>query len=589
MLPAALLLAACGSSDTSSPGSIVETPSDDPGTTEVDVAASNLTQVTQAFELPGHIAPTQRWTMRTNGLCGNECRNGPRHMYSAAFGDTLLVSWMAVDEDDPWRQYGNVATFQQGSDGRFTLTNNVAFDGLCEATYGITTNADGSVIAVLCRGITGQTTPYAGAINLLDGRRTAGCTEDWEGRCYPIGNYSANDSALYLLEFRGGSVDATPDSIVYINHAVGGWRYGHHELALNANEDTYVVHLKVTAGPTVDNRHEGMTRVAIRRTPEFAYVPIDDEWSCGGGHVTTNRMAYNRATDRWAQVCQLDACPLPSQYVNGRCDSISFSTIANASQASPPERLDYEGAASLLEMQVVEKDAGGRNEWEKTGGVTSLLSLGADGWLALAAGPGYPGAQSKPDTIGTIRLPLTLAELAPRAQTVSVPQFEGGAQVGQQDATRYQWNWLFLPASQRTAPWRVGMANMAYFGTEGEASERLLAGWSPTIAFQGITSEYVVSEIDRDGNLRGEPFRLSNAGWGEDNRWETMPRSGCVVFPFAWVGAAPGENYPAEAEGRVASDYPTTLRVTAVCPLGAQPAPATVPAPVPDAERWPAP
>ncbi|MBT8491716.1 MAG: hypothetical protein KJO07_01540, partial [Deltaproteobacteria bacterium] len=143
MLAGSLALVACGSdssggdgSDDPPPMEIVEEEIGDPGITEVEVASSNIAQLTQAFELPGFIAPTQRWTMRTNGLCGQQCRNGPRHMYSAAFGNTLLVSWMAVDPDDPWRQYGNVATFLRGNDGKFTLQKNVAFDGLCEATYG---------------------------------------------------------------------------------------------------------------------------------------------------------------------------------------------------------------------------------------------------------------------------------------------------------------------------------------------------------------------------------------------------------------------------------------------------------------------
>jgi hypothetical protein len=59
------------------------------------------------------------------------------------------------------------------------------------------------------------------------------------------------------------------------------------------------------------------------------------------------------------------------------------------------------------------------------------------------------------------------------------------------------------------------------------------------------------------------------------------------VFPFAWVGDAPGGDYPIETEGRVSSDFPRTLRMTSLCPTGEQPPPASVPAPIPDAERWP--
>ena len=106
---------------------------------------------------------------------------------------------------------------------------------------------------------------------------------------------------------------------------------------------------------------------------------------------------------------------------------------------------------------------------------------------------------------------------------------------------------------------------MAYFDTAGEDSERLLVGWSPTTGDRGRTGEYLVSEMDREGNLVGAPLRLQNAGWGEDNLWQTMPNSGCVVFPFAHVGDAPGQAYPNHGTEAISS-YPNVLHMTAVCP-----------------------
>ncbi len=505
-------------------------------------------------------------------------------MYSTAFGDTLLVSWMAVDPEDPWRQFGNVATFTVNAAGEATLDKNVSFDGLCEATYGIAANADGSVIAVLCRGVTGVTTPYPEAIDLLDTRRQANCTEQWEGRCYPIGNYSAIDSALYVLEFRGGEVDATPDDIVYVNHAVGGWRYGHHEIMLNRAEDTYFIHLKVTAGPSADNRHEGLTHFALRRTPDFEYVRVTDGWGCGAGHVLANRMAYNESEDSWAELCMLDSCRTPSQFENGRCDAVSFQTVpgvTGAPSGSPPVDFAQE---YLLELDQ------GQTSWVMSGGVGGLLSLGADGWLAVAAGPGYPSATVKPDAIGLYRLPRTIDDLMTQAITETAPLYDGGTLTGMQQSTRYQWNWLSLPdpdpALGRAR--RFGMPAMGYFCTDGERCDRLLLGWSPSIATQGITSEYVVSEIDREGKLRGEPFPLLDAGWGEDNRWQTMPETGCIAMPFAWMGDAPGNDYPIEHTGMSATDFPTTLHVTTLCPVGdTQPDLAPTPPAMTDAERWP--
>jgi len=527
-------------------------------------AEGNIVQHTQGIQMPAPIAPTLRWTQRINGLCGQTCRNGPRHMYSAAFGDTLLVSWMAADESDTWRHYGNVSTFKVSESGEFTHAGDVSFDGKCAAIYGMTTNADGSVIAILCEGI--KDAPLlAGAVNLLDSVREADCSKDWEGACYPIGHYSALDSPLYLFEYRQGTVTSTPDKIVKINHAVGGWRYGHHELSLNAAEDTYFVSLKVTAGPSADNRHEGLTHFGLRRLPDWEYVRLTDGWGCGPGHVLANRLAYNRAEDSWSKLCTLDWCKLPDQYENAKCDSVTWTTVPGVTKE---QTVKYEGE------ELFSLDHPGKS-WTLSGGGHALLSLGADGWLVLASGPGYVAADPKPETLGLLRLPL------------SVPELRASVSEGERNA----WNWLTLPAprADRMQHTRAGMGNMAYFDTAGEKSERLLVGFSPSMETQGITSEYVVSEIDREGRLRGEPLALKEAGWGEDNLWATMPSSGCVVFPFAWVGdKGPGQAYPLEGTDDP-STYPTMMQMTSLCRGTAEAPPVTGSPSPPDDERWPAP
>jgi hypothetical protein len=547
--------------------------------------AENIVQNTQSFEMPGHIAPTQRWTQRINGLCGQKCRNGPRQMYSASTQDTLLVSWMAVDKSDPWRQFGNVATFTVSEDGQFTQVSNVSFDGICDAVYGMATSLDGSIIALLCQGAPASDL-LPGAVDLLETVRQADSNEEWEGRCYPIGHFAETDSPLYLFEYSGGQVTDTPDKILRINHAIGGWRYGHHELLLNAQADTYFVHLKVTAGPSATNRHEGLTHFAIKRSsPEYAYARVTDGWGCGPGHVTANRMAYNRANDLWSELCTLDWCEAPKQYRNWKCEGITWFTVPGVTK--DPQAVTYSGT-QLLGLDHPDKS------WTLSGGGAAILSLGNDGWLALAAGPGYPSASPKPETIGFKRLPLTVPELLETGITEEIPIFteQDGNKVIYEEFTRHQWNWLFLPEpdSNRAEFKRAGMANLAYFSTEGEDSERLLVGWSPSVEFQGITSEYVVSEVDREGRLRGEPLTLTAAGWGEDNLWATMPNSGCVVFPFAWIGDGPGTSYPFESEESQATDYPTTLHMTSLCPGTADQPPLTdTPAAITDAERWPSP
>lgn len=521
-----------------------------------------ISQTTHRFTMPAPIAPTGRWVQRANGLCGNTCRNGPRHMYSAAFQDKLLVSWMAKSEQDAWTQFGNVATFTVGSDGSFVFDHNVSFEGICEATYGLTTNEDGSVIAVLCRGLTGQTNLVEGAIDLLETRRNEdneGCPAsenggDWEGQCYPIGNYSEVDSALYLMEYTSGKVAGSPDSIVHINHAVGGWNYGHHEISLNAAGDTYFINIKVTAGPSETNRHEGLTHFAVQRpsgaNSDFSYLAVTDGWGCGPGHVLGNRTAYNNNHDTWAKLCSLDTCSTNDQFPSGgACKQLSFGTIPGVTKTPV---VSYEVTQNILD---IEQENG--KQWVHFGGLGRILSLGEDGWLGLATGA---------DTIGVLSIPLTVSDLQAQLIDYTAPVYSDGLESGTQTLKRADWKWFKIPDPvDTTRPGRPGMANMAYFDTKGENSSQFLVGWSPTMATQGIASEYVVSTMTREGELSGTPYLLSNAGWGEDNNWVTMPNSGCVVFPFSWIGDKPGADYPHAHEASQASDYSNSMYLTSLC------------------------
>jgi hypothetical protein len=359
-------------------------------------------------------------------------------------------------------------------------------------------------------------------------------------------------------------VTAEPDRIIYINHAAGGANYGHYELFLNAAETVYHVQQKATAGPTATNRHQGLVRYGLRRptntNPSFEYVRTGDEWGCGNGHVEANRGAYNRSTGAWALLCGLDACGGEgSQFSTRGCRSISFTSLSPQGDAAQPERLQLHGTEYLMEYN-------GGSTWVHPGNLSTLLSLGADGWLALAVGKRDPLPEAQPTGVGVLPIAPTLEGLRATGTQHLVPSYEDGSVVGEVEVTRYPWQWLDLPAPQDAeAETRYGFAAMAYFDSLDEESQRLVVGWSPTTETQGITSEYLVSEMDRSGNLVGSPLRLQGTGWGEDNLWQTIPATGCVAFPFAWVGEAPGANYP--LEGQDASGYPNTMRFTLLCPV----------------------
>ena len=564
-------------------------------TPETAHGGENIIQKTQSIEMESHIAPTQRWTQRLNGLCGQRCRNGPRSMYSTSFEDTLLVSWASIMEEDvtidgvhreasTWQHQGNVSTFKVSEEGDFSKVGEVTLPQ-CESVAGMTASADGSIIALLCRGWPMPEDPsqgllnLPGAIDLLATRRnppTGPCPNpEWEGTCYPMGMYSEIDSPMYIFEYLGGEITDTPDHIVKVIHAIGSWNMGHQEISLNAAEDTYFLHMKNTLGPSRTNRHEGLKHFGIQRTPDFAYVNVTDGNACGPGHVLANRMVYNKAADAWAQLCTLDLCELRHQYENGACRSVSWYTVPGVTKEPQPP---HEGT------ELFSMDTGFARQWQYSGGGAAILSLGNEGWLALGLGPGTPETTPKPETIGFLPLPLTVPELKERGTTVEVPLFGAAEPTGM--VTRYDWNWLKLPdpAPEREQHRRAGFANLAYFSKDLEAGDRLLAGWSPSTEVQGITSEFMVSEVDRQGRLRGEALRLEAAGWGEDNLWTTMPNSGCVVFPFAWTGDAPGGNYPVEPSD--IENYPNTMRLTSLCP-GTDEPPDLVEPPDPDPDPEP--
>jgi MYXO-CTERM domain-containing protein len=455
-----------------------------------------------------------------------------------------MLSWMAVDASVPeeqtgWIHYGNVSTFQVSETGVFSPVDHVDFDDRCEAVYGMTTNSDGSIIAVLCKGYP-EAELLPGAIDLLNTVRSADCDPENIRDCYPIGHYCPTGSSLYIFEYTGGQVTRTPDRIIHVNHAVGGWNYGHHEIALNEAEDTYFLAVKVT-----NNRcdHEGLKHFGVRRTPDVEYVRLTDEWACSGGHTLANRLAYNGAHDYWSMLCTNDLCNDNGQFPSGRCLGVKWTTVPGTSYQGVDGAPGYHEGEELLAFEAPQ------SSWNLPGGSAALVSLGNDGWLGLALGPDGSAADeirlNEARSMGLIRLPVDGSTFA-----------EGNGD---------DWQWLLVPnAGSGEAP-RFGSANLAYFDTAGEDSERLLLGWSPSIEFQGLTSEYVVSEVDRQGRLRGEPLVLDAAGWGENNRWATMPSSGCVVFAFAWTGdGGPGQNYTTEGEDATA--YPTIMHLTSLCP-----------------------
>ena len=381
-----------------------------------------LTQSVDAFENIGHIAPIPQWTRLPEGRCGGNCFSGPRRMYTAAFGNTLLVGWTAVsdqiDDDDGGvlKNYGNVATFiWNNEEEKFNLHHNQSYEGVCESIHGITANDDGSVVGILCDGSqSGHTNnpPWLqdDVIDLLATQLKDGCTDRTDRTCYVTANgllFDDSDKArpLFLLEYRDREISGDPDSKVYINHAVSNnGRFGHEEISLNSSATKYFVSIKIGA-----NGHDASVNFELTRPSEqsedFSFSS-NFLGGCNGedrftgrpwGHVYANRLVYNESLDQWANVCTLDQCEDPLQFPRtggygsgsssgtGQCMGIRFEpyvknqTTGSYSSSQGRYLLDYHNTWSDHAAW----------SWNNEGAqASSFLSLGEKGWLVLASGPG---------------------------------------------------------------------------------------------------------------------------------------------------------------------------------------------------------
>ena len=347
-----------------------------------------------------------------------------------------------------------------------------------------------------------------------------------------MGMYSEIDSPMYIFEYLGGEVTGTPDSIVKVIHAIGGWNMGHHEISLNAAEDAYFLHLKNTLGPSRTNRHEGLKHFGIRRTPDFAYVNVTDGNACGPGHVLANRMVYNEAADAWSQLCTLDLCAPRHQYENGACRSVSWYTVPGVTKEP---QAPHEGT-ELLSM-----DTGFDKQWKYSGGGAAILSLGLDGWLALALGPGTPETEPKPETIGFLPLPLTVPELKEQGTEVRVPLYGADEDFG--TVTRYA---LGLARScpirplnepRTSAPASPTWPTSAPMGKTANVCSRV---WSPSTETAGHHQRIRRLRGGSPGPLARRGHHAQSGRLGRGQPLGDHAQLGLRRVSFAWTGSAPG-------------------------------------------------
>lgn len=343
----------------------------------------------------------------------------------------------------------------------------------------------------------------------------------------------AEKKNLILMEWTGGKITQTPDYTTEVSQSAGGWA-GQWGLSLNKD----LTHYNIAATTVLDGGHRGMTRFVWDRA---ARVKGPGE-SCGGGHPTTNRITHNLSSDTWSLFCRMDQ------------KSINWVVNDATNQAGAAEQLGEWTTTDLSDTP---------------GGLHNGISLGPGGWLVAATGPfdlfeGVPVDQRKvaleKQQFGLRRLPLTIAELRDKPEN-------------------FPWRWIdrnrVPPPADGSKP-LPGMVQLHNFGIGGEASGRILLGYSPVRAHTAASQFHAV-EIDSDGNFLHAPVVLQRGGWGVDNVGTYMPNSGCVVFPYTWEDPAQGApesgvriGYPAfEQSVQERSEY---LKLMALCPGGSKPA-----------------
>ncbi|MFK7988496.1 MAG: hypothetical protein AB8I08_20915 [Sandaracinaceae bacterium] len=480
----------------------------------------------------------RRWSIFQAGRCAG-C-GVPSRMSSAAFGDTLIVSWVGAANytgtgaEEPQRMaYGHLSTFTFTEDAGFQQINDFHYEG-CNFDMGsVAVSEDGGVIGALCLA------------------RDDALIGDYLNEEPADPELADNQMDMYLFEWTGGEITQQPDTIVRLSQRAGGWNYGHWDLSLSNDLAHYFVEQKATGGG-----HETELHYAIDRMDGYAKVAgrWTDGSNCGGGHTISNRITRNAQADSWSVFCSLD---------NRR---MRWHPVPNQNYVSTVDRPDL-GIEQGDRVSIV--TIGQFSTWGEigvaAGGVANMISLGGDGWLAAGLGPfdifdGTSQRNERPERlvdqqIGFRRLPLTIEEFV---------ENEGD----------YEWNWVDqddLCAPTRGRDPRVGMAQIHNWGLGGEDSGRVLLGYSPAVTHPGRTNEYHVVEVDPAGTPLHDPVLLQRGGWGVDSLGTYMPGSGCVVFPHTWIDDTEEHPVSYPQHQHALTDRSQYLKLTALCPSGSEP------------------
>jgi len=465
------------------------------------------------FSMPKLFAQTTGFTVRASNFCNNKfCTTPMRMSMESCYAGTerLLLAWTAHNSWDGSSQetVGYVSEFRAGTGGIELISHQELQH--CSELGRISVTADCGVVSVMCRS---ETSPKEmGAIDFLK------ATEDEHGGQFGWNEEDAD--SMYLIEWAEGSEAQTtrpPSAIVHVNHAIGGWQYGHWEAVLDKSLSHYMIQLKTTLGG-----HEGAVNLAINRADWTWNRELSQGWACGTGHILANRLSYSSSLDRFARFCWTDW----SWSGNGSTrDALWWGTMPQTGDREVTELYIYPRPPSY---------------WEHAGGPTNMIELG-DGWLGIAVAP---------DATEGLRVTIGL---------VSVPDEVRKCEDGIADCS---FKWMDATKLPGKNEYLVG-GKLAYANLQRGKDGRLFVGWAGDVGGQRAWGGYYVVEVDENANMYGKVLFLNNTGWGEDNPWTAL-QSGCIAMPFTW-DEVPGHDYGNGGEDG-GGGFSQILRISVLCP-----------------------
>ena len=580
----------------------------------------------------------QEWHLLPSGI------NGPspvqvRRMQSTTCGDDRLIVASAAHvsyAEGEWTEsaglyeqvtMGRVSEFQIKPDGTSVLLSEANLE-VCSDVGSVSASADCSVVAVMCKSVilndgppderSGPGTWGPGAadrytladdhplnhgkfaatekIDHLELHRDTGA-HFW-GDENP--GMKGRNATMWLIEWssRGGAAGQTalgPDKAVLVNHAIGGWSYGQSEAIISDDATRYQIGLKVAIGG-----HEGAISFTLARSN---WLRCCDGWTgFGDGHVHSNRLAYNKALDRWGKIGWTDGSNGVLADGSDHGDKIGgWGTFIGT---VPP--------GSAAHMQVDATPGGG------FGGPQAILSRETAGFVAVAVGPdpthttvpfgvNYEQAEGEAKarneafkpfdrlTVGIIKWPGTVSDCvrgAPTAEETAAGKMDcetiyipSAYLLGN---TRRGDNHIPAFGDSRNIVYigeKLGKPAMQHIGPNGTKGERFLLGYATGLSYPNIPEKFYLAEVDADGRVYGKPHELpGDTAWGEEDVWVQLPKSGCVAWPYAWKDASQTGGAAADTLGygdlrnidtTVYDDISATgnkfglsntIRITTVCP-----------------------